>query len=144
MQTNLSIFVSLYDNIANWKAVLDRLTTFQRAMSMAEASAAQPGLAVTPTDGEAIAADGASIALPDGRTLVRLEDAAFAPGEAVLISGPSGAGKTSLFDRRHLAVRLGRDRRSGRCQRDGAAAVRLPAARHAEGGACLSASGRDL
>lgn len=97
VQNNLSIFVSLYDNIANWKAVLDRLTTFQRAMSAAEASAAQPGLAVTPSEGEAIAADGASIALPDGRTLVRLEDAAFAPGEAVLISGPSGAGKTSLL-----------------------------------------------
>lgn len=97
VQNNFSIFVSLYDTIANWKAVLDRLTTFERAMSAAEASAAQPGVALKPSRGDAITADGAVVSLPDGRPLVRLDNAVFERGKAVLISGPSGAGKTSVF-----------------------------------------------
>ncbi|SCM76696.1 ABC transporter domain protein [uncultured Pleomorphomonas sp.] len=97
VQGNFSIFVSLYSMLADWKAVLDRLTTFERAMSAAEADAAQPGVTVKPTGGDAITADGAVVALPDGRPLVRLEGAAFEKGKAVLISGPSGAGKTSVF-----------------------------------------------
>ena len=97
VQGNFSIFVSLYDDIANWKAVLDRLTTFQRAMMAAEASAARPGVTVATTGGNAITADGAIVSLPNGRPLVRLDGVAFEKGKAVLISGPSGAGKTSVF-----------------------------------------------
>ncbi|MBS1180256.1 MAG: bacA 2 [Proteobacteria bacterium] len=97
VQDNFSIFVSLYDTIANWKAVLDRLTTFERAMSIVEADAARPGVVLKPVNGDAITADGAIVALPDGRPLVRLDGVAFQKGKSVLISGPSGAGKTSVF-----------------------------------------------
>lgn len=97
VQGNFSIFVSLYGTIAEWKAMLDRLTTFERAMSAAEADAAQPGVAVKSTGGNAITADGAIVSLPNGRPLVRLDGVAFEKGKAVLISGPSGAGKTSVF-----------------------------------------------
>jgi putative ATP-binding cassette transporter len=97
VQGNFSIFVSLYATLADWKAVLDRLTTFERAMSAAEADAAQPGVAVKPIGGDAIVANGAVVSLPDGRPLVRLDGALFEKGKAVLISGPSGAGKTSVF-----------------------------------------------
>lgn len=97
VQGNFSIFVSLYSTLADWKAVLDRLTTFERAMSAAEADAARPGIAIKPAQGEAITADGAIVALPDGRPLVRLDGVSFEKGKAVLISGPSGAGKTSVF-----------------------------------------------
>lgn len=97
VQGNFSIFVSLYSTLADWKAVLDRLTTFERAMSAAEADAVQPGVAVKQTGGNAITADGAVVSLPDGRPLVRLDGAVFEKGKTVLISGPSGAGKTSVF-----------------------------------------------
>ncbi|MCM5553087.1 ABC transporter ATP-binding protein/permease [Pleomorphomonas sp. NRK KF1] len=97
VQGNFSVFVSLYDTIANWKAVLDRLTTFERAMSIVEADSAKPGLALKPKSGGAISADGAVVSLPGGRPLVRLDNATFERGKAVLISGPSGAGKTSVF-----------------------------------------------
>jgi putative ATP-binding cassette transporter len=97
VQDNFSIFVSLYDTIANWKAVLDRLTTFERAMSAVEADAGRPGVALKPVSGDAITADGVIVALPDGRPLVRLDGVAFQKGKSVLISGPSGAGKTSVF-----------------------------------------------
>ncbi len=94
---NFSIFVTLYGAIANWKAILDRLTTFQRAMEAAETDAAQPGVAVRPTHRDAITANGATVALPDGSPLVRFDNASFEKGKSVLISGPSGAGKTSVF-----------------------------------------------
>ncbi len=97
VQNNFSVFVSLYDTIANWKAVLDRLTTFERAMSAAEASAAKPGVALKPTGSDMISANGVVVSLPNGSPLVRLDGAAFEKGKAVLISGPSGAGKTSVF-----------------------------------------------
>lgn len=97
VQGNFSIFVTLYGAIANWKAVLDRLTSFQQAMSAAEVDAAQPGVALKPVGGDAIVADGTVVALPDGRPLVRLDGASFEKGDAVLISGPSGIGKTSVF-----------------------------------------------
>lgn len=97
VQGNFSIFVSLYGTIADWKAVLDRLTTFERAMSAAEADATQPGVVIRQTTGNAITANGAVVSLPDGRPLVRLVGAAFQKGKSVLISGPSGAGKTSVF-----------------------------------------------
>ena len=99
VQDNFSVFVSLYDTIANWKAVLDRLTTFHKAMAAAEADAARPGIAVrTAAAGQsAITFDGATVGLPGGKPLVRLDGARFEKGKAVLISGPSGAGKTSVF-----------------------------------------------
>ncbi|WP_370675337.1 ABC transporter ATP-binding protein/permease [Pleomorphomonas sp. PLEO] len=97
VQGNFSIFVSLYGAIANWKAVLDRLTTFERAMSAAEADAAKPGVAVKQKGGDAITANGAIVSLPDGKPLIRLDGVAFEKGKSVLISGPSGAGKTSVF-----------------------------------------------
>ena len=97
VQNNFSVFVSLYDTIANWKAVLDRLTTFERAMAIAEADAAKPGLALKSAGGNTIRADGAVVSLPNGRPLVRLGNTVFERGKAVLISGPSGAGKTSVF-----------------------------------------------
>ncbi len=97
VQDNFSVFVSLYDTIANWKAVLDRLTTFERAMSMVEVAANRPGVTVKSVGGDAITADGAIVALPDGRPLVRLDGVTFQKGKSVLISGPSGAGKTSVF-----------------------------------------------
>ncbi len=97
VQGNFSIFVTLYGAIANWKAVLDRLTTFQQAMSAAEVDAVKPGVALKPTRGDAITANAAVVSLPDGRPLVRLDGVSFEKGKTVLISGPSGAGKTSVF-----------------------------------------------
>lgn len=97
VQGNFSIFVSLYGAIANWKAVLDRLTTFQLAMSSAEADATKPGIVVAQKRGDAITANGAVVSLPDGKPLVRLDGVSFEKGKTVLISGPSGAGKTSVF-----------------------------------------------
>jgi putative ATP-binding cassette transporter len=96
VQSSLAYFVTAYDTLAEWKATVDRLTTFRRAIEAARA-AASDGVAVTEGAGEALTGEGLRVALPQGRVL--LEDAALsvAPGEAVWLAGASGSGKTTLL-----------------------------------------------
>jgi putative ATP-binding cassette transporter len=90
-----SFFVTSYPSIADWAAVVQRLAGFEAAMLAADgaASALRRG-----TGTQLLAVTGLEASAP-GMTAVlgRLADLAVAPGERVLLSGPSGAGKTSLF-----------------------------------------------
>lgn len=97
VQGNFSFFVTAYGTLADWKAVLDRLTSFEAAMASAELLAEQPPLAVRRDGADGIAVRRATVALPSGEPIVRMADLAFRKGEAVLVSGPSGAGKTSIL-----------------------------------------------
>jgi putative ATP-binding cassette transporter len=94
VQGALSWFVDNYARLTEWRATVERLTTFTRAIAIARA--AEGGI-VAATGGEAVAMRGVTIALPDGRVL--LSDAALdlARGEAVVIAGASGSGKSTLF-----------------------------------------------
>lgn len=96
VQSSLSYFVTAYDTLAEWKATVDRLTTFRRAIEAARA-AASDGVAVTEGAGDALTGAALRVALPQGRVLI--EDAALsvAPGEAVWLAGASGSGKTTLL-----------------------------------------------
>jgi putative ATP-binding cassette transporter len=98
VQTSLSWFVNNYSTLASWKASVDRLLTFHRALEEAAAEQRRPGgIDVQPDDARAVRAEHLDLALPNGRVL--LADAALAvdPGERLLIAGPSGAGKSTLF-----------------------------------------------
>jgi len=98
VQSALSFFVTAYSSIADWKAVLDRLTGFEKSIGWAQ------GLDETAPQVEFVS-DGAgtlhveelAVGLPSGQEIVRLTDFAIQPGERVLVTGPSGSGKTSLF-----------------------------------------------
>jgi putative ATP-binding cassette transporter len=98
VQSALSFFVTAYSSIADWKAVLDRLTGFEESIGWAQ------GLGETAPQVEFVS-DGAgtlhvedlAVGLPSGTEIVRLTDFAIQPGERVLVTGPSGSGKTSLF-----------------------------------------------
>jgi putative ATP-binding cassette transporter len=99
VQGALSYFVTSYRSIAEWRAVIKRLTGFQEAIAAARAAAvAPPAIEVVPREGDgAFAIDRLNVRLPSGRPIVAVENLAFPAGERVLVTGPSGAGKSTLF-----------------------------------------------
>jgi putative ATP-binding cassette transporter len=95
VQEALSWFVSAYVQLAQWKATVDRLTSFRAATARA-AGSREAGIAVAGTE-EALSARDVELRLPDGKPLLAPFDAAVRPGESVLVTGPSGSGKSTLF-----------------------------------------------
>jgi putative ATP-binding cassette transporter len=99
VQEALSVIVDIYRNIAEWRAVVDRLAGFDRAMAAGRVAAtAEPSvkMKVWP-HGEAVALDGLVTTLPSGIPLVAADDVVFGKGDRALVTGPSGSGKSTLF-----------------------------------------------
>ena len=99
VQSALSYFVNAYQDLAGYRAVIDRLTGFESAIDAGRAAAlAEPAIEVVPrADATAIAIKHLDVRLPNGAPLVGAADLALLPGERVLFTGPSGAGKSTLF-----------------------------------------------
>jgi putative ATP-binding cassette transporter len=99
VQRALSFFVNSYRDLAEWRAVIDRLAGFAQAVAAGRAAAMIPPMvAVTPNAGqEAIALDDLGVSLPNGTPLVAASDVAIRPRDRVLVSGSSGSGKSTLF-----------------------------------------------
>ena len=97
VQSSLSFFVDSYASIAEFKSVVDRLTSFAAAADKARAlGSAEPHIEVT-QGGRDLGMQGLEVALPNGNMAVRIKDEILRNGESVLINGPSGAGKSTLF-----------------------------------------------
>jgi putative ATP-binding cassette transporter len=98
VRTALSVFVTVYARLAEWKAVVDRLSGFERAIAAARDPSALPSrIVVEAGAGDRLEVDGLAVARPDGREIVALDRLALAPGERRIVSGPSGSGKTTLL-----------------------------------------------
>jgi len=99
VQTALSYFVTAYQEIAPYQAVVQRLAGFEKAIIAGrEAALKQPAVEVLRRAGAgAIAVEELNVRLPNGELLIEAEHMAFSPGERVLVTGPSGAGKSTLF-----------------------------------------------
>ncbi len=98
VQGALSWFIGAYPQFAEWKATVDRLTTFSQAIEHARAEAERlDGDRVEGEAPETLALDGLALALPQGQPLLAPTTLRLNKGESVLITGPSGAGKSTLF-----------------------------------------------
>jgi vitamin B12/bleomycin/antimicrobial peptide transport system ATP-binding/permease protein len=99
VRSALSFFVDSYRDLADWRAVAARLSGFEAAVAAAEAAADTPpvirvasGAAAAPLHAEAL-----DVRLPNRAPLIAADEFAIAPGDRVLVTGPTGSGKSTLF-----------------------------------------------
>jgi putative ATP-binding cassette transporter len=98
VRSSLSWVITSYRLIAEWKATVDRLAGFERAIAAARAAArAGDGVRQVHGDAPGLAGENLVVRLPNGETLIEGARLAVAPGEAVLLAGRSGSGKTTLL-----------------------------------------------
>jgi len=98
VQGAFSFFINAYRDIAEWRAVVDRLAGFDRAIAAGRAAATTPPMVkVVSRDAAGVALDSLEVRLPSGAPLVSADDVTIKPGASVLVTGPSGSGKSTLF-----------------------------------------------
>jgi putative ATP-binding cassette transporter len=92
----LTFFINYYTSLANFKSVLDRLSSFDLAIDHAQAQANSAQI-IAPSVASAIELRDLALLLPDRRQIVSVTELNLNPGPAVLLTGPSGSGKSTLF-----------------------------------------------
>jgi putative ATP-binding cassette transporter len=94
----LNFFVNYYSSLAGFKAVVDRLTSFNGAIERAQTLATTgPARVAEAAAEQPVALEELGITLPDGRRIVEAQQLSLAAGESVLLAGPSGSGKSTFF-----------------------------------------------
>jgi vitamin B12/bleomycin/antimicrobial peptide transport system ATP-binding/permease protein len=95
----LSLFVTIYRSLAEWRAVVARLDGFEMAIqSAAKLKTDQPSIDIaTAAEGDAIKLSELLVRLPNGKKLVSTDGFSVRGNERTLVTGPSGAGKSTLF-----------------------------------------------
>ena len=97
VQESLSYFVEMYSSIAEWQAVVERLTGFGLHMEQVKQESAQQDLQRQPGATDAITATDMSVTLPDESAVLQNVSFTLEPGTNVLIKGVSGSGKSTLL-----------------------------------------------
>ncbi len=97
VESALNFFVTYYVTLAEFRAVLNRLSSFDTALDIAEHSLSGEKLKTIRTSSPDLVLSGVSLSLPDGRTIVRVGELTLKVGQSVLVTGPSGSGKSTLF-----------------------------------------------
>ena len=99
VQGALSFFITIYRQLAEWQAVVNRLDGFEAGIAAARELATRSDRihVVDAAGGGAIDLKGLALRLPNGTPLVNAEQFSLRKGERTLMTGPSGSGKSTLF-----------------------------------------------
>ena len=97
VQESLSYFVDMYSSIAEWQAVVERLTGFGLHMQQVKQENAQQDLQRKPGASDAIVATDMDVTLPDESAVLQNVSFTLETGTNVLIKGLSGSGKSTLL-----------------------------------------------
>jgi putative ATP-binding cassette transporter len=97
VQTAFSYLITAYTEIAEWRAVINRLTGYRLGLEEADAIMARSRIAVETNDGGSLEIEDVALTLPDGRPLLGLDRLTLKRGDSLLITGRSGYGKTTML-----------------------------------------------
>ncbi len=98
VKSSLSWFVDSFNSLATWKATSNRIVGFRRSLAEAqrESDAAQGPQVLVGAEKDVVL-DGLDIRLPGGSPIVAASSFAMSASERLLIKGPTGCGKSTLF-----------------------------------------------
>jgi vitamin B12/bleomycin/antimicrobial peptide transport system ATP-binding/permease protein len=97
LQVALSYLIKNYTEIAEWQSVVERLSSFDRRVREIAAAARAPQQIEVNVRGVGIEVTDLELDVPDGTPLLRNVAFTVAGGEALLIAGPTGTGKSTLL-----------------------------------------------
>jgi len=97
VQDSLSYVVDMYASIAEWQAVVDRLTGFGLHMQVVHSENPQINLEREIATDNKITMESLEVGLPNGRVILNDVNVTLNPGTNVLIKGVSGSGKSTLL-----------------------------------------------
>src|SRR5690606_32186749 len=94
----LTWFVNAYQEIARWRATIERLVTLGEEIEAAQAELAdKAGVHVEAADGSGTRLARLRIPRPPGTVLISDADAAIQPGAHIALTGPTGSGNRTLL-----------------------------------------------
>jgi len=96
VQGSMSWFVESYASLAQWRAIVERLATFDRAIVKARAEA-HGGFTTSEAPAGTVRLHDVTMSLPDGTKLLDGADLSLTAGHSVVITGRTGSGKSTLF-----------------------------------------------
>jgi len=97
VQDSLSFIVTSYTEIAEYQAVVQRLSGFRGKVDEISADRHAPSPIAIQRAGAGVEVNGLDLNLPGGQSLRQDIALAAAPGKPVLVTGPSGSGKSTLL-----------------------------------------------
>jgi putative ATP-binding cassette transporter len=97
LQGSLAYIITSYNDIANWIAILHRLSSFRDSVDAVHAAMAAPQPIKVERSGEGVAVADLALDLPNGAALRQGVSFDVAPGQALLIRGANGTGKSTLL-----------------------------------------------
>ncbi len=98
VETAMSFFINSYQSIASYLASINRLTTFETAIAQAQAAGVGDNtIHRDPAPDRDVHVGGATLTLPNGAPIVRVDDLDLGAVRRTLVVGPSGSGKSTLF-----------------------------------------------
>jgi vitamin B12/bleomycin/antimicrobial peptide transport system ATP-binding/permease protein len=97
VQGAFSFFVRAYSTLAEYRSVILRLTGFEQAIASANELQAESALQHNERTDQSLSLDAVLLWLPNKKPVVAADKISISAGDSVLLMGPTGSGKSTLF-----------------------------------------------